>query len=96
MHRNSKNVEIPRNNTEKQNTKIIYSTFSYLERNSEIYYSLVPFRKPLEDLSKTALVISLKHEVKAPDAAKPAKKDCKNRTRVKTCSQNWHFSGILK
>jgi len=31
----------------------------------------------LEDLSKAAFVTSLNPDVRTPDAAKPAKKDCK-------------------
>lgn len=38
---------------------------------------LVPLRRPSLDFSKAAFVISLKAEVKAPEAAKPARKDCK-------------------
>lgn len=37
---------------------------------------LTPFLRPLSVLSKAALVTSLKPEVKAPEAAKPAKNDC--------------------
>lgn len=39
------------------------------------HYVLAPLRRPLLDFSKAALVISLKAEVNAPDAAKPARKD---------------------
>lgn len=38
---------------------------------------LTPLRRPLADFSKAALVMSLKAEVRAPDAAKPARKDCR-------------------
>lgn len=37
---------------------------------------LVPLRRPLSYFSKAAFVTNLKAEVKAPDAATPAEKDC--------------------
>lgn len=40
------------------------------------YNILAPFRRPFADLSNAAFVINLKPDVSAPDAAKPAKKDC--------------------
>lgn len=42
---------------------------------------MTPLRRPWSVLSKTAFVISLKPEVRAPDAAKPAKNDCKLRAK---------------
>lgn len=36
---------------------------------------LAPFRRPSLEFSKAAFVINLKAEVRAPDAAKPARKD---------------------
>lgn len=41
---------------------------------------LVPLRRPLSYFSKAAFVTNLKAEVKAPAAAKPARKDCWSRT----------------
>lgn len=38
---------------------------------------LAPLRRPLWDFSKAAFVTSLKAEARAPDAARPAKKDCR-------------------
>lgn len=42
------------------------------------FYVLAPLRRPFSELSKAAFVMNLKAEVKAPDAAKPTKKDCKS------------------
>lgn len=41
---------------------------------------LTPLRRPFFDLSKAAFVITLKAEVRAPDAARPAKYDCEEIT----------------
>ena len=41
------------------------------------FHIQVPLRRPWLVLSKAALVTSLKPEVKTPEAAKPAMKDCK-------------------
>jgi hypothetical protein len=43
---------------------------------------LTPFRRPFLDFSNTAFVSSLKAEVKAPDAANPAKKDCSKKNNM--------------
>lgn len=42
---------------------------------------LAPLRKPSREFSKAAFVIRRKADVIAPDAAKPAKKDCKRKRR---------------
>jgi len=40
---------------------------------------LTPLRGPFLDLSNAAFVTNLRPEVRAPDAANPAKKDCRKR-----------------
>lgn len=36
-----------------------------------------PFRSPLSDFSKAILVRNLKPEARSPEAAEPARKDCR-------------------
>lgn len=46
-------------------------------------YIQTPLRRPFEDFSKAAFVISLNAEVRAPDAARPPRKDCIDKTKAK-------------
>jgi hypothetical protein len=41
---------------------------------------LAPLRKPSLELLNIAFVINRKADVRAPDAASPARKDCNNKT----------------
>lgn len=71
---------------------VVYTLFylqviiNYKKKRRMIYFSgieelnlLAPFRRPSLELSNAAFVINLKAEVNAPDAAKPARKDCNNK-----------------
>jgi len=50
---------------------------------------LVPFRRPFFEFSKPTFVRSLKPEARAPEAAKPARKDCKAfNCRISLTSKN--------
>lgn len=51
-------------------------------------YILVPLRRPLWKSSKAAFVISLNPEVRAPEAANPAIKDCSEKI---TCKRIAHI-----
>lgn len=58
---------------------------------------LAPIRSPLSDFSKATLVRSLKPDVRAPEAAKPARKDCgalKRYDLVKKTEQNYYFKTV--
>lgn len=56
----------------------IYELLKYLgEANL-----LAPLRRPSLVFSNAAFVTNLKAEVSTPDAAKPARKDCSNKTRL--------------
>jgi len=55
------------------------STLSNVLSSGELNL-LAPLRRPFLEFSKAAFVINLKADVSAPDAAKPARKDYKNKT----------------
>lgn len=56
----------------------------------ENLHLLAPLRRPSLEFSNAAFVINLKAEVKAPDAAKPARKDWKRFNKKKDlCHFEW-------
>jgi len=63
--------------------KLNSDSTNFSELSIEELNLLAPLRRPSGEFSNAAFVINLKADVRAPDAAEPARKDCNNKTIIK-------------